>query len=357
MRHTHSKYFIALLILTLCVFKLHAQVITWQNQAPFTTDSLTAYYLPYQEAGDKGTDCMWDFSTLPEKNETVYFDSYLKQSLETNPAQSGDTSLFFTHREHTNYNYHKDTLGVSLLGYQTSSHIVRLKEPLPVIRFPFVYGDSITCHFIGTGEYNHLRTFRIDGTSETKYDAKGRLLLPDFQTDSAMRIHTHRHYTESLHRETEFVVDKYQWYVSQCRYPLLESVKILTIRRGDTVTFAKSYYIPQEVEEDKGGTRMTEETEHDSETENAAERIFTNATYLPNPVFSDLHISYTLTCDAEVYFSIHYNGGIAMYATPRHNRQAGDYEETIDMQGYPTGTYVLYVHVNDMIISKPIIKI
>lgn len=352
------QYHYILFVTLLASEMVSGQTFTWQDHAPFTTDSLTAYRIPYQDAGDRGRDCTWDFSVLPEKNETVYFDSYLKPSyMETNPAQNNDTSLFFTHREHTNYNYHKDTLGVSLLGYQTSSHIVRLTEPMPIIRYPFAYGDSIACHFNGTGEYNHLRTFRIDGTSKTKYDAIGRLLLPDFQTDSAMRIHTHRHYTESLHRETEFVVDDYQWYVSQCRYPLLESVKILTIRHGDTVTFAKSYYIPQELEEDKGGTRITEETEAESGTDNEAERIFTNATYLPNPVFADLHISYTLTCDADVYFSIHYNGGIVMHTTPRHNQQAGIYEETINMQGYPTGTYVLYVHVNDMIISEPIIKI
>jgi hypothetical protein len=88
----------------------------------------------------------------------------------------------------------------------------------------------------------------------------------------------------------------------------------------------------------------------------AIEQVFTDAHYLPNPVVSDLHITYTLTRDATVWFSVHNNTGLPFCQTSPSTKPAGDGETIIPMSGLIQGTYTVYIHVDDMVMPHIVIK-
>lgn len=101
------------------------------------------------------------------------------------------------------------------------------------------------------------------------------------------------------------------------------------------------------------------DTENTNESETGiigAEAIFTQAQLFPNPVVNNLHINYTLTRQATIWFSLHNSLGMPVRQTAPLNQAEGYYGITIDMSGLPTGAYTVYVHVDDMILKKIVIK-
>jgi hypothetical protein len=110
----------------------------------------------------------------------------------------------------------------------------------------------------------------------------------------------------------------------------------------------------------KGATVLTSESVNGENGENSATTgaaaVFSNAHYLPNPVISDLRITYTLTRDANIWFSVHNNTGLSFCQTPPSNKPAGDGETIIPMSHLIQGTYTVYIHVDDMIMAHTVIK-
>jgi hypothetical protein len=91
-------------------------------------------------------------------------------------------------------------------------------------------------------------------------------------------------------------------------------------------------------------------------SQNPVNQVFTEADWQPNPVVENLYIDYKLTRAATVWFSVHSNGSIPLCQTPAQNLQAGENQTIIPMGHLPTGTYTVYVHVDDMALMQVIIK-
>jgi hypothetical protein len=87
-----------------------------------------------------------------------------------------------------------------------------------------------------------------------------------------------------------------------------------------------------------------------------AEAVFTEATMLPNPVVTNLYINYKLTRSAKIWFTVHNNAGIPVRQTVPQAKPAGYNYTTINMSNTITGTYTVYVHVDDMVLQRVIIK-
>jgi hypothetical protein len=77
---------------------------------------------------------------------------------------------------------------------------------------------------------------------------------------------------------------------------------------------------------------------------------------MPNPVVNDLHINFKLTRAANVWFTVHNNAGIPLCQTSPQNLPEGYNNTTVNMNGLITGVYSLYVHVDDMVMQKNIVK-
>jgi hypothetical protein len=156
-------------------------------------------------------------------------------------------------------------------------------------------------------------------------------------------------------------LDTWAWYAEGIRYPVFESVKTNIIKKNrkqgeqgkDTTVFTTSFYYPPELQ--------TSQVRTDPILENAeilqvAETVFTEATMLPNPVISELYISYKLTRPAQIWFSVHNNSGVPVCQTAPQTKSIGYNYTTINMSNTLTGSYIVYVHVDDMVLQRVVVK-
>lgn len=343
--HMNNKY----LLFFFCSFCLlpavNAQVLTVEQHIPNRTDSLFLYKLPAIDIPENNGKDIWDFSYLAIENATQVSADFFSSS---------DAEFLGRHQEYVNYYYSAvgDTLWMR--GYESSNKRVRFSTPIPLFAFPFACGDSLVCHYTGEGQYCHLIPFSIEGTSVTTIDTTGQLLLPDNITiDSALRVHTVREYFESLHR-TQIRTDCYLWYSPYSRYPLLESVTEYSINEQDTNLVSCAYYYPPEPT-DLEHIRQIRKIREDSTEQ--MDSLITEVRYLPNPVYTILEVSYHLVRAAQVYISLHYDGGVTTYQTPVLLEEEGPHSISVNMSGMPVGNYVVYIHADDMVVSGNIIKL
>ena len=323
---------------------MSAQVLTAERHTPCFRDSIEVYKIPYTAVGDSGRNCVWDFSNLPvDSAEVISLDYYA--------TSSSDTMHIGLHREHANYYYHyaKDTLW--LTGFETSRTRVHYNEPVPWLRYPFAYGDSVIAPLLGTGQYCHRIPLSVEGKTIVRADACGRLLLPDMSVDSVLRVHSTMQYVERLQGKSQIQEDRYQWYSATCRYPVLDFVQTRAVTDADTVSSRFTYYFPQEQE----NVRSHEE-DPKADAAVSTDSLITNVSFMPNPVHTDLRIQYYLAHDAQVYVSLHYNGGISTYMTPKHVEEEGKHVESVNMADMPIGNYVVYIHADDIIVSGNVVK-
>lgn len=321
---------------------MRAQDLIAERHVPGKSDSLLIYKLPYVHVSDSGKNCLWNFADISlDSAKWIEYNYFTPQT---------DTTKIGLHQEHTRkyYQYIQDTLWMS--GYETSHTFVHLYAPMSCLRFPFSYGDSLIGMFAGKGQYCHMFPLNIEGMIAVHADAVGILVLPDMTVDSSVRVHSLISYQEKLNRQNYITENRYQWFSSYCRYPLFETIHTQTINGRDTISTGFSYYFPQE--EDK---REEHSVRKDTIMENV-DSLITDIAFLPNPVMTDLHISYTLVRDAQVYISLHYNGGITTYQTPINHEIGGAHSTCINMAGMPIGTYVVYIHADNTVVSGNIIK-
>ena len=322
-----------------------AQILTAERHVPLPSDSIWAYKLPYIAVTDTGRHCVWDFSDLSTDSAEIIDICYFAPS-------ATDSSRIGLHREHANYYFRclRDTMWQT--GYETAHTRVQYSSPLIKCRFPFAYGDSVSGTFNGTGQYCHMIPLSVEGSSFTHVDAVGRLILPDIAIDSVLRVYTRIQFREKTQTNTLVQEERRQWYAPYCRYPLFETVRVQTVKNTDTVSFASSYYIPQELPD----RSSLESIELDTVTD-GMDSLITDVAYLPNPVYNNLQIHYSLFRPAQVYISLHYNGGISTYQTPLRHEEEGAHSVSVNMTGLPIGTYVVYIHADDTIVSGSIIKL
>ena len=324
---------------------LCAQTLTAERHVPQTTDSLLAYKTQFIAPSDTGRYCVWNFSDLTtDSAEVINVDYYA--------AQEDDTTRIGLHREHANYYYRSAADTLWLTGYETSRAFMHYAPQIPQLRFPFAYGDTLCGTFVGAGQYCHMTPLNTEGTIRVHADATGCLITPDDTIRKALRVHSLMTYREKMHPLNSVREDRYAWYSPYCRYPLLESVLVQTIKQNDTVSFASSYYYPQEQDEE------LRKRDQDEEAENmVVDSLVSNIRFMPNPVYNDVQIKYELARPAKVYISMHYNGGVTTYQTPVRQEEAGDHAVEVNMSGMPVGAYVVYIHADDMVVSGSLIKL
>ncbi len=344
MRMKRFHLYIVIPVLLLSPINLSAQELIAEYHRPLQKDSLSAYKLPYISMTDSGRNCIWDFSHISIDNaEEIEINYFSPDNI--------DTFHIGLHREHANYYYHytQDTLW--LTAYETSHTRVRYLLPMPMLRFPFAYGDSICGAFTSEGQYCHLLPLHSEGIIFTRADGIGKLILPNDTIDKTLRIHSRTLIREQLTMQSIAIEDRYYWVSPYYRYPLLESFNVLTIKSTDTISFSSSYYTPQEPIDIPAPKQKQIE-----KTPKVVDSLVTNVIYQPNPVHSDLQIHYSLTRQAQVYISLNYNGGITMYQSPLRTEEEGTHSVYVNMGGMPIGNYVVYIYADDTIISGNIIK-
>lgn len=237
-------------------------------------------------------------------------------------------------------------------GYENATTFMRYSQPQLLAVFPLHVGDSFTVSYSGQGEYCHLIPLSIEGMSTVVVDGAGSLLLPDIQADGLYRLHVSSSISEILCDTTNYKVDKYIWLGNNSKdLPVFELCETSMILRDDTVKNRLTYYrIPLQKEN-------TNDVDSVQEGDPVNQCAFSNARFQPNPIVDNLLISYHLTRPASIRFTLYSRQGILMYGSSTSYQQEGDYQVTIPMSSLPTDDYVLYIHVDDVILSETIIKI
>ncbi|HLP04036.1 MAG TPA: hypothetical protein VK152_01280, partial [Paludibacter sp.] len=145
-----------------------------------------------------------------------------------------------------------------------------------------------------------------------------------------------------------------------------ESVKTTLSKKGDkkdelgesmndTTVFSTSFYYPPGLQISQIQTDPLSSPPLSGEPEGAAS-VFTEGQYMPNPVVDNLLISYKLTRPAKVWFTLHNNIGVPQCSTSPGNMPEGYNTTTVNMGSLVTGTYTLYVHVDDMVMKQVVVK-
>lgn len=344
------------LISMMLVLGLTAQnlKLTTDRNAYRADDRIVKQQVEFKDPGSSGKNLTWDFRMLQPINQEYKLDYFTPDSTRM------DTLCGMEHN--TRYYYFQKRDSLWAIGFENSTTLMEYLKPELKLRFPFGYGDTLRSNFEGAGQYSHRLNLKVKGYTRVEADAEGELLLPDFESvKRALRIHTQRYYTQTGRDSIEMILDTYAWYAEGIRYPVFESIKTNLIKKArkqgeqtkDTIIFTTSFYYPPELQISQVQTDPIPENQ---ETLQGAEAVFTEATMLPNPVVSNLYINYKLTRPAQIWFSIHNNIGIPICKTSLQTKPMGYNYTTIPMSHAITGTYTLYVHVDDMVIQRVVVK-
>ena len=349
---TLSFFFCCILINATAQHKLTAN-----RNAYRAADQLVKQQVEFKDPGSSGKNLTWDFSMLQPINEKYTLDYFIPDSTQMERLCGKEHS--------TRYYYLQHGDSLRAVGFENSTTYMEYPVPELKLKFPFSYGDTLFSKFEGVGQYSHRLELAVKGYTRVEADAEGDLKLPEFETvKKALRVRTLRHYTETGKDSIEMTLDTYAWYAEGIRYPVFESVKtniikILPTTDGsnnvqDTTVFSTSFYYPPELQVSQVETEPVPEEIRDGATGAAA--VFTEGQLLPNPVVDNLTINFKLTRAANVWFSVHSNGGIPLCQTSPQYLNEGYNSTTVNMSNLITGTYTLYVHVDDMVMQKVVVK-
>ncbi|VBB45392.1 conserved hypothetical protein [uncultured Paludibacter sp.] len=330
-------------------------------------DSIYKYQVEYKDPGSKGRQLQWDFSNVKVLNDNYLIKYFYPDKKDTFHICGME------HRTRYYYLQKKDSLWST--GFENYTTLINYTTPELKLKFPFNYGDTLYSAFEGEGIYCNMLKLKVKGWTRVEADAEGELTLPgNKKVKHALRTHTTRYYTETGKDSTEMSYETYTWYGKNLRYPIFESIKTTLHRlspgRGDggevgvkqgsqvsdTIVFHTSFYYTPEELNIQPDLLANDSTDIYGNPIPEAERVFTEARMLPNPVINNLNIDFKLTRRAVIWFSVHNNIGIPMRQTHPQSLDEGYHQTQIPMGGLVTGTYTVYVHVDDRMIQRVVVK-
>lgn len=262
---------------------------------------------------------------------------------------SVDSTKFGLLLDNTRYCYRFIQDSLFCLGYENATTIMEYNQPQMVAVFPLQQGVKAGASFKGTGEYCHLLPLRVEGETTISVVGLGSLYLPNCKKDSVFCLHVINEYSEDARRNNFFREDNYLWFRNSVSVPMMVLKEMRSLNSETTVSRCMYYFVlePDDAQAEEE-VLLTEPIEHS---------LLTDVRFLPNPVVSELTIVYNLDEDADVWVSLHTGQGIPMFRSNAKHIPAGEHTELIDMSGYPTSDYVLYLYANDVVVSETIIKL
>lgn len=354
-------------------------------------DTIVKQEVAYKYPGRSGTDVFWNFSKLQERKAPYRI------------CYAGNDTLISANEHQTSYSYEL-TGGDSLLlrGYRNRTTYFNAVRCGTELHYPFHYQDSLESFYYGEGKYSDKLAFISQGRVNVKADAWGTMLLPGndtlknvirvyLQKDICERISINDSILLKIHGDRSILSDEkiqshllndtimlrlkdYRWYAEGYRYPVFETVCCETFRLGIPIAYYTTafYYPPeehvylendplnmqlQELLKDKslsaGHSHFSPEDDEDNHIQTELS-VYYN-TY-PNPVNENLSIEYYLSDIAPVYIRLFDLNGRLLVHKNLNMQRAGVHSETISMDIYSKGNYILQLVVSDKTYVEKIIK-
>lgn len=318
-----------------------AQTLTSENHCPQATDSTTLYAIPYQTMADSGEHCVWDFGKIEEQSDIAI-------NVDFFPIPS-DTAALGVHclQQNRYYRYENDTLYYA--GNETTRQKTTFERSIPVLKYPFAYGDTISRLFCSRENYAHKRTFAIEGNLSVKGKATGTLIVSGDTIGQALYVETIEQYKKSRTDTLNMECRTGQWYIEAIRYPIITSCQFLC---NDSIVYARMWHYPIiEKQNRKQKQRQSEKQQETTIQEKNAGEI---QIYYTNPVYEALTIRYIMGANTQITFALYSHTGALLYQSEMLRETEGTMD--IPTKNLPQGVYTLYIETNKSQTSREIIK-
>lgn len=298
------------------------------------------------DVGKSGEDVVWDYHYLSISDDCKHFYTLCID----------DTTSIVTGEKENNLCLLQNA-GLYIL--KSASHLKRMdyqKQPL-LLPSTLSYGDSVYNEFEGKGWYSDSRAMEEEGDMTAVADAYGTLIFPDGDTlTNVLRIHTIRNADIGIEPDTVFrkdsprkqmVTEKYLWYASGCRFPVLISSSQSCFDNGQLLTREEDAYVlcPEFAKKTKPARQDVEPSLRDSEamihyTVEVHDKVIT--------------LRYDLLEDCSVKAIVANVAGI-VYREKQLSGDSGISNEcVIDCGGLHSGEYVLYINVNGQVFQQKV---
>lgn len=299
--------------------------------------------------GDRGENCIWQLPPVENSDKVFRQMIYLRNDSLT--IVEGDYLLHYmaTDKE------------LSMRGYQMRDMYSVHDRVLPELKYPFVYGDSIADTFSCRTTYYDNFSVDGEGVCYTVCDGKGVLTDGNETLTDVLRIH-HRNTTVSrYHNEesedadsilSEVIEDKYLWYYSGCRYPIMDTRVITWKENGETVsdTTFTSLYMPElqasELAYDDANSRLIAEREANENS--SGQGVNDNQTPFPItmsasllPGHGEISLNYTIAENTDAAFYAYDLAGRLLGCVTHLSLSEGEYHETMVLDKRPINNIVM----------------
>ena len=207
-------------------------------------DKLYRIIADYNSVGNRGENCVWELPPV-RKDGNIFKQSIILRN-DSLTIVEGDLML----------HYIATDKGVYMRGFQKRDFFSVQDRLLPELKYPFAYGDSIADTYSRKTTYFDTFTIEGEGSCYTVCDGWGVLTDGNETLKDVLRIHHHNTIISKCDifddkkvgpTVSEVTEDKYLWYYSGCRYPVMDTRIIRSKSNGKSVsdTLFTSLYMPE----------------------------------------------------------------------------------------------------------------
>lgn len=326
-------------------------VIELQGQS---VDSLQKSKIRYFSPGKEGRNRVWDFSGKLKTRETSQV-MFMTDS-------TGVLSVI----EPGKISYYRNNLdSLILIGSESALEKREYAENKISKTFPLIYGDSLSMPFRCEGKYcgNHL--FREVGTTTIKVDATGSIVLAENDTvRNVRRVHTIDSYSICMDLDsaaldtaklTQVIDERYEWYLADSQYPIIEDVMSTSYFNMDVVGTTKYAYcnLSDSLTEDYVSEEEFDDDEQDGFSD-AEEQTRDIIHYQIETQGKDIVIRYDLDEDATIQTIVANHMGMLCKSRQWTQKNGQHYYFKIDCYDLRSGMYILYINVNGKVYSEKV---
>ena len=338
-------------------------IIALSNNGFRDGDSLVMRKVDGVQPGMSGRDAVWDFSdAVTRRVHTLLYDL--------------EEDTFSAHEDGTSWRtvVNSDTLW--LTGFENRHTLMEYEEPLPLLRYPFSYGDSIHGSFHGIGKWCDRKFMRVWGDGIARADAMGTLILPSgdtlrhvlrvhymrrtWQTDydtirtwedlrEVVRHEETRGFVTDASKTTPVIIDTYAWYAPGWRYPVMRIEEASDSMGMSTLAVLYPPESQMELDYDMENALLRQQTAMqdgsgsfgDGQDDSANAMTSHSTNY--NAYTGTVTVVFALSRPASVSLLLSDVSGVAWRSTEQSYDVGGRFSLSLSCSGLPHGQYALRI--------------
>lgn len=348
-------FFISALTLLFGIASVYSQV-KLSDMEPTSADSLQKSKIRYFSPGNGGMNKVWDFSRKLNSKESSQAMFMADSTGVVSVIEPGKISCYRTTPD-------------TLILFGSESPLEKREYVVEKIakKFPLVYGDSVSMAFRCEGMYCGDHPFREVGMTTVKVDAEGSIVLAENDTiRNVRRVHTVDAYYVCMDldsaaldtaRLTQVIDERYEWYLPDSQYPIIEDVTSTTYYNMDAIGTTRYAYC--NLPENQVAYYITSEEEDGIDEEQ--EGFSDGGQQIPDIIHYEIEtlgkvvqIIYDLDEAANITTIVANRMGMICMSRQWTQVAGQGYSVQIDCNGLRPGVYILYINVNGKVYSEKV---